>query len=139
MKKRRHLINSDVLLIKGFTVFKWNTCVISCDPPFVEWHMSDVPWKPSFLHRLWSKKCASHLCRETINKYVQFSKWETWIFIFHSYIYSTTKHDIWQISNHNLLYSLDPPNQGWLFWVVGPKLFNDTEYNWLHISSYVFG
>ena len=45
----------------------------------------------------------------------------------HSYIYSTTKHKILQISNHNLLCSLDPPNQGWLFWVVGPKLINDTE------------
>ena len=32
-----------------------------------------------------------------------------------SYIYSTTKHEILQISNHNLLCSLDPPNQGWLF------------------------
>ena len=37
----------------------------------------------------------------------------------HSYIYSTTKHEILQISNHNLLCSLDPPNQGWLFWVIG--------------------
>ena len=34
---------------------------------------------------------------------------------FHSYFYSTTKHKILQISNHNLLCSLDPPNQGWLF------------------------
>ena len=33
------------------------------------------------------------------------------LFIF----YSTTKHEILQISNHNLLCSLDPPNQGWLF------------------------
>ena len=58
-------------------------------------------------------------------------------FIFHSYFYSTTKHEILQISNYNLLCSLDPPNKGWLFWVVGPKLINDTEYNWLHISRYV--
>ena len=60
-------------------------------------------------------------------------------FIFHSYIYSTTKHEILQISNQNLLCSLDPSNQGRLFRVVGPKLINDTEYNWLHISRYVFG
>ena len=39
----------------------------------------------------------------------------------YSYIYSTTKHEILQISNHNLLCSLDPPNQGCLFWVVGLK------------------
>ena len=56
-----------------------------------------------------------------------------------SYFYSTTKYEMLQIGNHNLLCSLDPPNQGWLFWVVGPKLINDTEYNWLHISRYVFG
>ena len=60
------------------------------------------------------------------------------VFIFISYFYSTTKHEILQISNHNLLCSLDPPNQGRLLWVVGPKLINDTEYNWLHISSYVW-
>ena len=36
--------------------------------------------KPSFLHRFWSKKCASHFCRETRNKNIQFSKWETWMF-----------------------------------------------------------
>ena len=35
--------------------------------------------------------------------------------LFHSYIYSTTKHEILQISNHNLRCSLDPPKQGWLF------------------------
>ena len=56
-------------------------------------------------------------------------------FLIHSYIYSTTKHKILKISHHNLLCSLDPPNQGWLFRVVGPKLINDTEYNWLHISK----
>jgi len=33
------------------------------------------------------------------------------LFIF----YSTTKHEILQICYHNLLRSLDPPNQGWLF------------------------
>ena len=33
--------------------------------------------------------------------------------LFHSYIYSTTKHEILQISNHNLLCSLDPSNQSW--------------------------
>ena len=60
-------------------------------------------------------------------------------FLIHSYIYSTTKHEILQISNHYLLCSLDPPNQGWLFWVVGPKLIKDTDYNWLHISRHVFG
>ena len=38
--------------------------------------MSDVPMKPSFLHRFWSKKCASHFCRETTNKNIQFSKWK---------------------------------------------------------------
>ena len=36
----------------------------------------------------------------------------------HSYFYSPTKHVI-QISNHNLLCSLDPSKQGWLFSVVG--------------------
>ena len=36
--------------------------------------------KPSFIHRIWSKKCASHFCRETTNKNNQFSKWETWMF-----------------------------------------------------------
>ena len=50
---------------------------------------------------------------------------------FISYFYSTTNHDILKISNHNLLCSLDPPNQSKLFWVVGPMLVNDTEYNWL--------
>ena len=35
-------------------------------------------------------------------------------FIF-SYFYSTTKHEIIQIKNHNLLCSLDPPNQSRLF------------------------
>ena len=55
----------------------------------------------------------------------------------HLIFYSTTKHEILQISNHNLLCSLDPPNQDWLFLVVGPKLINVTEYNWLHISRYV--
>jgi hypothetical protein len=38
----------------------------------------------------------------------------------HSYFYSTTKHEIIQIKNHNLLSSLDPPNQGRLFLLVGP-------------------
>ena len=37
-----------------------------------------------------------------------------------SYFYSTTKHEIIQIKNHNLLCSLNPPNQTWLFWLVGP-------------------
>jgi len=54
----------------------------------------------------------------------------------YSYFSSTTKHEILHISNHNLICSLDPPNQGWLFWVVGPKLINNTEYNWLHISRH---
>ena len=37
--------------------------------------------------------------------------------VFHIlYFYSTTKYEILQIS------SLDPPNQGKLFWGVGPKL-----------------
>ena len=40
----------------------------------------DVPLKPSYLHRFWSKKCFSHFCRETTNKNDQFSKWKTWIF-----------------------------------------------------------
>ena len=57
----------------------------------------------------------------------------------HSYFYSTTKHEILQLSNYNLPCSLDPTNQGRLFWVVGPKLVNDNEYNWLHKSNYVFG
>ena len=35
-------------------------------------------------------------------------------FIFYIF-YLTTKHEILQISNHNLLCSLDPPNQGRLF------------------------
>ena len=35
--------------------------------------------------------------------------------ILFSYFYSTTKHEIIQIKNHNLLCSLDPPNQSWLF------------------------
>ena len=30
-------------------IVKWNTCVISSDPPILEWH-SNVPLKPSFLH-----------------------------------------------------------------------------------------
>ena len=47
-----------------------------------------------------------------------------------SYFYSTTKHEILQISKHNLLCSLDPPNQSRLFRVVGPKLVNNTKYNW---------
>ena len=34
---------------------------------------------------------------------------------FHSYFYLTTKHEILQISNHSVLCSLDPLNQGWLF------------------------
>jgi len=55
----------------------------------------------------------------------------SYIFIHISYFYSTTKHEILQISKHNLLCSLDPPNQSRLFRVVGPKLVNDTEYNWL--------
>ena len=38
----------------------------------------------------------------------------------YSYFYSTTKHEIIQIKNHNLLCSLNPPNQSWLFWLVGP-------------------
>ena len=40
--------------------------------------------------------------------------YEFLIFI-NSYFYSTTKHEILQISIHNLLCSLDLPNQGWLF------------------------
>jgi len=31
-------------------IFKWNTCVISSDPPFIEWHVR-CPLKPSLLHR----------------------------------------------------------------------------------------
>ena len=33
-------------------ILKWNTCVISSDPPFIEWHhgMSDVPLKPLFVY-----------------------------------------------------------------------------------------
>ena len=31
----------------------------------------------------------------------------------------STKHEIIQITNHNLLCSLDPSNQSWLFWLVG--------------------
>ena len=43
-------------------------------------HISDVPLKPSYLHRFLSKKCFSQFCRETTNKNYPFSKWETWIF-----------------------------------------------------------
>ena len=43
-------------------------------------------------------------------------------------------HPVLQISNHNLLCSLDPLNQGRLFWVVGPV--NDNEYNWI-IGSFI--
>ena len=50
----------------------------------------------------------------------------------HSYFYSTAKHKKLKIINHNVLCSLDPPNQGRLFWV-------NTEYYWLHRSNYVFG
>ena len=31
------------------------------------------------------------------------------------------------------------PIQGRLFLVVGRKLVNDNEHNWLHTSNYVFG
>ena len=31
------------------------------------------------------------------------------------FIFLCTKHEVLQISNHNLLYSLDPSNQGRLF------------------------
>ena len=58
----------------------------------------------------------------------------------HSFIYLFT-YKSWDITNKQLQFtcSLDPPNQGWLFCVVGPKLINDTEHNWLHKSIYVFG
>ena len=59
-------------------------------------------------------------------------------FIFHIFDL-TTKHEILQLSNRNLLCSLDPPNQGRLFLVVGPKLVNDNEYNWLHTSNFFLG
>ena len=59
--------------------------------------------------------------------------------LIHSYFYSTRKHEIIQISDHNLPCSFDPPNQGLLFWLVGPKLINDTEYNWLHIGKELIG
>ena len=69
---------------KGFFykmyILKWNTCVISSDPPFIVWH---VRWNfetfisPSLLKHL---KCMSQFCRETTNETNQFSKCETWIF-----------------------------------------------------------
>ena len=40
----------------------------------------------------------------------------------YSYFYSTTKHEIIQIKNHNLLCSLDPPNQSWLFWLLSASI-----------------
>ena len=47
-------------------------------------------------------------------------------------------HPVLQISNHNLLCSLDPLNQGRLFWVLGPV--NNNEYNWIiHQIHICFG
>ena len=103
-------------------------------------------WVSSLL--LINKKYTIHFRRELENdqknndilfNLIRQSFQEYYCIIIISYMYSTTKHEILQISNHNLLCSLDPPNQGWLFWVVGPKIINDTEYNWLHITRYVFG
>ena len=37
------------------------------------------------------------------------------------YFYLTTKHELLRLNNHNLLCCVDPPNQGRLFWLVGPK------------------
>ena len=36
-------------------------------------------------------------------------------YCFYYYFYSATKHEIIQIKNHNLLCSLDPPNQSRMF------------------------
>jgi len=56
-------------------------CLISSDPPFIEWHVQ-CTYKTfislSFLKQL---KCMSHFCWETTNENNQFSKWETWILI----------------------------------------------------------
>ena len=53
--------------------FKWPSIYrVTC--PMYHWHLH--------FHRFWfwSKKCASHFCRESTNKNNQFSKWKTWIF-----------------------------------------------------------
>jgi len=59
---------------------KWNTCVISFDHPFIEWHVRctfETFISPSFLKQL---KCMNHFCRETTNENIQFLKWKTWKF-----------------------------------------------------------
>ena len=80
---------------------------------------------------IWRFKLSTSCSRALIHKFLKnftyiglqwiIIKYTYSIHIFHIF-YLTTKHEILQITNHSLLCSLDPPNQGRLVWVVGPKL-----------------
>ena len=86
----------NLIFVQWFSTFSWSSFIfpVSSDPFMVQ----TCAWWPFRTNRKYNGG---------IN------------FIHISYIYSTTKHEILQISNQNLLRSssLDPPNQGWLFWV----------------------
>ena len=74
-----------------------------------------------------------HIC--VLNHFVNHSFIHSFI---HSYFCSPTKHEILQISNHNLICSLDPPNQNWLFWVVGPNLKNNLMHKKIKLQIIIF-
>ena len=69
-----------VFFLYDVIILKWNTCIISSDPPFIEWHVRctfETFISPSFLKQ---EMRESLLYRETTNKNNQFLKWETWMF-----------------------------------------------------------
>ena len=72
------------------------------------------------IHSVWGKSCVRKILNyiSGTNFFFWIYSWSIWFF-FSSYFYSTKKNEIIQIKNHNLLCSLDTPNQSWLFWLVG--------------------
>ena len=63
-----------VFLFYDVMILKRNTCVISCDPPFIGMYLRNLHFS------IVSEVRVTFVAREITNKNNQFSIWETWIF-----------------------------------------------------------
>ena len=65
----------------GHPVLKWNTWVISSDPPFIKWHVRcTIETFISIVSDSEARNARVTFAEKAQNKNNQFSKWKTWIF-----------------------------------------------------------
>ena len=65
----------------GHPVLKWNTWVISSDPPFIKWHVRcTIETFISIVSDSEARNARVTFVEKAQNKNNQFSKWKTWIF-----------------------------------------------------------